>query len=485
MLWKTTFLWALLCVPLSARAIAATAASERPRAVKRRRPAPPPAPVVSPVAPPKEAVAPPPRELSAPSIALAGVRAGAGVPAEVVSMLDQAFDAELRALDGVSVVSSADVVVVLGVERQKQLLGAVPGVSVAGLLTGIEASDIVALEVALSQAGYRVDARRLSHDGSLVKAQTLEVGADATELAHAPVPLVLGLFPELSHRSRGPVPPTVSARPIRVAVLDVRGTGEIPPRAFAALNQSITPELRKLEGVSAIASAELADMLGVERQKQLLGCADAATSCLAELAGALDADEMVTIDLTLVGERYAMTARRTDLKRSKVVQTQLRQFEKRDGEELLAVTGPSIAALYPERPLKAGRTRGVEAAQIRRLNPPPLPRWIFIATTSAGVAATAAGGAFTALRFDAENDFNTLAQRSVTEPVNGADLNALQAKAVANSTRANALFLAAGGLALVAAVEIFFTDWKDDRAAFSAQPLAFAGGGGLLVTFRQ
>jgi hypothetical protein len=263
-----------------------------------------------------------------------------------------------------------------------------------------------------------------------------------------------------------------------VAVLEPRVVGDVPARAFAAMNQSVTPELRKLEGISAISAAEIKDMLGAERQKQLAGCSEDATSCFEELAGALDADEMITIDLTLVGPSYALSVRRIDLRKSQVVQTQLKQLEKRDGEELLAVVGPVIEALYPDRPLKPGKTRGVEPELVRRLNPPPLPRWVFFTTASLALATSAAGGGFAYLSTDAQKDFNSLAKRSLTEEVRGPDLLTLEAKARTNASTANMLFIGAAGLAAIAAVELFFTDWRDDRAALSAQPVAFAGGGG-------
>lgn len=412
-------------------------------------------------------------------IGLAGVRGLPGVPTEVVSVVEASFDAELRKLEGVSFVSSAELSVMLGVERQKQLLGSEPGAA-ASLLVGIDARDVVAVEVAARSAKFLVTARRIVR-GGVSQVSAREVDGTTSALAEAASPIVAALFPELKRRGSVQPDATPSVRPIRVAVLDVRGTGGIPPRALAALNQSLTPELRKLEGVSAIASSELADMLGIERQKQLVGCSDGASSCMEELAGALDADELLTVDLTLVGQTYALTTRRTDLRKSTVVQTHLEQFDKRDGEELLAIIGPAIAALYPERPLKAGRTRGVEPALIRRLNPPPLPRWAFAATTGLAAATALAGSTFAWISFDAQRDFAALGQRSLTEPVRGADLIALRAKSISNATTANVLFVTAGGLALAAIVEAFFTDWKDDRAAFSAQPVVFIGGGGGLL----
>lgn len=415
-----------------------------------------------------------------PTVALTGVRGEPGVPAEVLATLEASFDAELRALEGLSVSSPSEVLLLLGNDRQKQLLGGAPGARLGALVADLEVAEVVDVVVAPKGAGYLVTGRRLARDGRLLGASPLEVGRGAGELAGAAAPIVSRLFPALRRRPPVSARPT-SHRPIRVAVADVRGTGDIPARALAALNQSLTPELRKLVGLSAIASSELRDLLGQERQKQLLGCSDTASSCMEELAGALDADELVALDLTLVGQTYALTARRTDLRKGKVVETHLRQFPKRDGEELLAVVGTSVAALYPERSLKAGRARGVEPELIRRLNPPPLPRWAFFLTSGAALATGLVGGAFGWLSLDAQQSFDGLAQRSLSEPVAGADLNRLRARAESTALTANILFATAGGFALAALVEAFFTDWKDDRAAFVVQPAAFGGGGGVLL----
>jgi len=177
---------------------------------------------------------------------------------------------------------------------------------------------------------------------------------------------------------------------LRVAVVDPRASGELPPRPLAAFSQALVPEIRKLEGVSAIGMAEIRDMLGFERQRQMLGCS-ADESCLAEIGGALGVDELVTVELVLVGQSYALTGRRLDMKRARVVQTFSRRFEKRDGEELVNVVGPLIEGLWPDRALKSGMKRGLDPSVVARLNPPPLPRWVFASTAGAARSGRSSG----------------------------------------------------------------------------------------------
>jgi hypothetical protein len=265
---------------------------------------------------------------------------------------------------------------------------------------------------------------------------------------------------------------------LRAAVLDPRTTGEIPPRPLAAFVQALVPEIRKVEGVSAIGMAEIRDMLGLERQRQMLGCA-IDEECLAEIAGALGVDDEISTDLVLVGDSYTLTMRRIDMKKAKVVQAETRRFDRRDGEELLSVVGPAVAALYPERPLKAGRTRGVDKALIRRLNPPPLPRWVIGATGGAAVAAVGGAGVFQYLVGDAKDEFDRLVTRSLGEPVAAEEFISLSDRIRSRERTRNVLLGSGVVLGVAAGVEAFFTDWRGDRAAIA--PMALDGGGGVAV----
>jgi len=270
---------------------------------------------------------------------------------------------------------------------------------------------------------------------------------------------------------------------LRVAVLDPRAVGDVPPRPLAAFTQSLVPELRKLEGVSAIGMAEIRDMLGFERQRQMLGCS-AEESCLAEIAGALGVDELVTTDLVLVGSSYTFTMKRIDMRRAKVLQSESRRFDRRDGEELLAMVGPAVASIFPGRPLKEGRTRGVDREAIRRLNPPPLPRWAFLGTAAAAAVALGGAGVSQLMVADSRRQYDGVVQRAQQGPVSASDLTSAASLVRSRERTRNALLAAGAGLGLAAGVEAFFTDWHGDRATL-VMPVALAGGGaGVAVAGR-
>ncbi len=56
-------------------------------------------------------------------------------------------------------------------------------------------------------------------------------------------------------------------------------------------------------GISVVTSKDIAAVIGLERQRQLLGC-NAEGSCLAELASALGADVLIVGDLARIGDGF-------------------------------------------------------------------------------------------------------------------------------------------------------------------------------------
>lgn len=58
-------------------------------------------------------------------------------------------------------------------------------------------------------------------------------------------------------------------------------------------------------GVKVTTARDMQQLLGQERQRQLLGC-DAATSCMAEVAAAMGSDGVVTGDVAKVGTTFAI-----------------------------------------------------------------------------------------------------------------------------------------------------------------------------------
>jgi len=277
-----------------------------------------------------------------------------------------------------------------------------------------------------------------------------------------------------------PPPPAMKKGPklIRVAVLDPAVDPSVDPRVKAAIGQAITAEVRKLERVTAIAADEIQQMVSFQRSRQLMGCGED-TSCMAELVDALAADDLISLRVTTIGQSVTFAVQRLDARRAKVAQSFTKQVPKGSGEELLALVGPAVEALFPERGLIEGRTRGVDKAMARKLNPPPLPRWAFFATAGVGAAAGAGGAAFGFLANQSYARWSSMANG--TAVVDAAALEQARQETQQRAVLANALFIGAGALALGAAFEAVFTDWNDDRAAVAMVPAP--GGVGVQVRF--
>ncbi|MBN2360629.1 MAG: hypothetical protein JXR83_14330 [Deltaproteobacteria bacterium] len=85
----------------------------------------------------------------------------------------------------------------------------------------------------------------------------------------------------------------------RVAIFDLRAPG-LPDAARRGLMDVLTKAVAEAPGLSVISRDEIAAMLDAETQKQLMGCDQ--SSCLAEIAGALDVDFIISAAVTPLGQ---------------------------------------------------------------------------------------------------------------------------------------------------------------------------------------
>jgi len=253
-------------------------------------------------------------------------------------------------------------------------------------------------------------------------------------------------------------PKEEAARGVRVAVYELK-LQEVPERIGQVATNSLLAETRKLQRVSAVSMDEVKDMLTHAENQQLLGCDD--ESCMAEIAGALGVDELITGSLGRVGGSSVVNIRRIDMNTARVIATFDQRLEQSDGEEFLVAIGPAIEQLFPEYPLRDGLERGVPDSVAMRLNPPPLPAWVFWTTSgsAAGLALLSVGATVASgLAYAAHND---LAASGVPpgEPIQAAELDDLRGAAQGWDVARWTLLGGAGVLAIVAGFEAIFTDW--------------------------
>jgi len=102
---------------------------------------------------------------------------------------------------------------------------------------------------------------------------------------------------------------------VLVAVPELVPLG-VEPALAQNLTAVIAAELGRYDHVRVISSREIAMLLGVERQKELLGCAD--ESCVAQLAGAMGAEKILSGQLGTVEQSLVLTLQLTDVKSARV-----------------------------------------------------------------------------------------------------------------------------------------------------------------------
>lgn len=115
----------------------------------------------------------------------------------------------------------------------------------------------------------------------------------------------------------------LAAAPVKVAVPGFTVVGMDQGLAQAWAERFVTL-LGKDGDVKLITAKDIEQVLGLERQKQLLGCSDGQASCLAELAGALGVDAILSGTFAASGSSITAT---------------LRVLKAGDGSQLAAATG--------------------------------------------------------------------------------------------------------------------------------------------------
>lgn len=163
----------------------------------------------------------------------------------------------------------------------------------------------------------------------------------------------------------------VSAAP-RMAVLSLQGAGDVDPQLAAAMTESVTAEVAVRGFFEPISAGEIATLLGIERQRQLLGCDESGGSCMSEIAGALGAPYVMSGSLARVEGIYQLNLQVTDTTKGRVLARSTK----------VARDFQSLRALIPWAVAEASGTA----------LPPPPSRVLPISLISVGGASVIAGG---------------------------------------------------------------------------------------------
>jgi hypothetical protein len=117
-------------------------------------------------------------------------------------------------------------------------------------------------------------------------------------------------------------PPPVPRKPARVAhrlaVLDFSLAGSAHPDLARVLADAAAAGAAAEPDHQVLAQGEIVALLGLERTRQMIGCTDD-SGCMAELAGALDSDRLLSGSLTILERTSLITVRLIEVKKSRTL----------------------------------------------------------------------------------------------------------------------------------------------------------------------
>jgi TolB-like protein len=98
----------------------------------------------------------------------------------------------------------------------------------------------------------------------------------------------------------------------KLVVLDLTPAGGVEPAVTGALTEALTNEVAAKKLFEVVSSKDINTLMGVERQKAMMGCSEDQSACLAELSGALGAKFVMSGTVAKLGDAYQLTLQTLD-----------------------------------------------------------------------------------------------------------------------------------------------------------------------------
>lgn len=225
------------------------------------------------------------------------------------------------------------------------------------------------------------------------------------------------------------------SQPISVAVLDWSGSGLEPPQ-MASLSEAFANRLSRA-GARVSSPQAIAVALGIERQRQLLGCSEA-TSCVAELAGALGTEAIAMGDVVKTSKALRLSLKLIAAKDASILATW--EGVASSDDELFGLIETAVEHLYPATASKLGRP--VAGAR----------SWWFLLPAAVGAAA----GIGAALTQSIAGDRFAAIPTSSSEPRSLTEVRQLRAEGEGAQWATRGLLLV-GAAGLVTGAVMFFS----------------------------
>lgn len=146
--------------------------------------------------------------------------------------------------------------------------------------------------------------------------------------------------------ARAAVPASAAtARRVKMAVVKLTARTGVAQGTADLFTDALVGELRR-RGLEVLTDGDIAAVLGVERNRQMLGCSDA--TCLAEIGGALGVDRIVHGSVGRIGGSLVVNLSSVDSKRGIAVASASGRLQSESDEAFLDALPRLVADLLRE-----------------------------------------------------------------------------------------------------------------------------------------
>ncbi len=174
------------------------------------------------------------------------------------------------------------------------------------------------------------------------------------------------------------------SRQTKVAVLEFETGGGVEKNTGRVFSELVANEVRE-RGYKVISSQDIEKMVGLEEDRQSLGCTS--SGCLAEIGGALGVDEILSGQVANLGSYLIITLKRISQRRGEVIKQVTRKFQRASGDVWVEMVTPLVDELYGAPPPGTQKPNAVQATT------PVYKRWWLWTTVGVVVAGAAAATA--------------------------------------------------------------------------------------------
>jgi hypothetical protein len=243
------------------------------------------------------------------------------------------------------------------------------------------------------------------------------------------------------------------------------GSEKVEPYVARVLTHALNDEVQKHMGLTVIRPRDLpdGDGEGLSTTNSLNACPD--DQCLSEVVEKHQLDLILRGHLIATDDVGTLALTLIDVKKVQLQASFQGRVSPPTGRTFLEAVPAAVATLFPDHPLRADKTVGVDPLLLATMDPPPLAPWVF--WTGVGSTALLAGGTATAFVFAQlwANEYRALVEDSAQNGtvIDGAQLNALGQNAQQAAQIATIAGLATILVGAATATTIPFTDWRGLR----------------------